>query len=141
MILLAYKIAFDAHKGQKDRGGKDYILHPLYVAKLVQSEEEKIVALLHDVIEDTDITLDDLRASGFPESVINALDAITKRPGETYSDYLERVVENPIALSVKIADITHNADLSRIPNPTEKDIARTAKYNEALKYLKARLSK
>lgn len=125
MILLALQIAAAAHKGQKDKGGNDYINHPLRVAELVEGEEEKMVAFLHDVIEDTRVTLEDLKSSGLSQSVIEAVDAITKRQGESYHDYIERLIQNPIALAVKIADIKHNVDLSRIPNPTKKDIQRT----------------
>lgn len=125
MILLALQIAAAAHKGQKDKGGNDYINHPLRVAELVEGEEEKMVAFLHDVVEDTRVTLEDLKSSGLSQSVIEAVDAITKRQGESYHDYIERLIQNPIALAVKIADIKHNVDLSRIPNPTKKDIQRT----------------
>lgn len=132
----AYKIACKAHKGQKDKGGNDYILHPCAVANMLETDIEKAVAYLHDVVEDTDITFDDLRNEKFPLTVINAVDAITKRKGETYDDYIARVAENKIARIVKIADMTHNSDISRISNPTLKDIERVNNYNKKIKKLK-----
>lgn len=136
-IEKALSIATAAHEGQVDKGGKPYIEHPIYVASLVNSESEKIVALLHDVIEDTDITLKDLYHQGFSKHILIAVDAITKRSNEGYTEYLERLCQNSIAISVKIADMTHNSDISRISNPTVKDYDRVKKYQEKIEFLKA----
>jgi len=137
IVQVALKLATIAHSGQIDKGGKPYILHPISVAKIVETEEEKTVALLHDVIEDTPVTLEELRENGLPESVVVAVDVLTKRPGVDYGDYIQRVKQNPLALAVKIADMTHNMDLSRIQNPSAKDYARIEKYNRVLRELKA----
>ena len=135
MLDLALKIATEAHKGQKDKGGRDYINHPLTVASLCDTEEEKIVALLHDVVEDTDVTLQNLKDYGFSSEILDAVNCITKKPGVSYDDYLLKVKNNELARKVKIADMTHNSDISRIPNPTDKDYARVEKYKEKIQYL------
>ncbi len=126
-----------AFEEKKDKGGKPYIEHLLFVANKMETEEEKIVALLHDIVEDIEgITLDTLRQMGYSEKIVKAVDAMTKRKGEDYEDYLKRVKQNPIARKVKLADIEHNMDLSRIENPTEKDYERIEKkYKKALKLL------
>lgn len=135
----AIEIATQAHAGQLDKAGKPYISHPLAVMGLVNTETEKIVAVLHDVVEDTPVTLDDLKAQGFRDEVLTAIQAITKVDGEDYTAYLERVKANPIALKVKIADMTHNMDLSRIAEPTAEDHERLSKYQTILPELKAAL--
>lgn len=134
---LALNISREAHFGQKDKGDKPYIEHPLAVAASFTDEIRIAVALLHDVIEDTEITLTDLKARGVPVAVLEALDAITKRKEESYETYLSRVKANKEALDVKLADLRHNMDLSRIPNPTKKDKARLDKYTFAVKFLTA----
>lgn len=131
MLEKARKIAETAHAGQVDKGGQPYILHPLWVAERCETAEEKIVALLHDVIEDTDRTVEDLRQEGFSETVLQAVACLTHREGESYMDYVERVCRNPLAARVKLADLSDNMDLSRIPHPTEKDLARVEKYKKA----------
>jgi metal dependent phosphohydrolase len=136
---LAYNIASKAHKGQKDKGGEDYFNHPLTVSNKLSGEKDKIVALLHDVIEDTDVTVNDLREAGFSDEVVLAVSVITKKDGEDYEEYLNRVKQNPIALRVKIADMEHNSDISRIKNPTEKDLKRLEKYRIRLKELRETL--
>ena len=118
----AIEISTKAHKGQKYKAGKDYINHPMTVAAMVNEDNEKIVAYLHDVVEDTNVTLADLKEVGFDNDVIEAIDAITKRDGENYDDYIYRVSNNKIAKQVKIADMTHNSDISRFDNPSQKDI-------------------
>ena len=132
---LALSIAQTAHKGQVDKAGIDYIQHPIHVASLVTTEEEKAVALLHDVIEDSDITLTDLLNQGVPEHVLKAVSILTKDKKLTYQDYLARIKTNEIATKVKLADLKHNSDLSRISKPTAKDIERVEKYKKAIKYL------
>lgn len=132
----AYKIAYQAHKGQKDKGGNDYILHPCAVANMLESDIDKAVAYLHDVVEDTEITIDDLKELDFPDIIINAVDAITKRKNETYDAYIERVAKNNIAKKVKLADIKHNLDITRIENPTMKDYKRINNYKNKIEKLK-----
>lgn len=134
MLNKALMLSYMAHKDQVDKGGSPYYLHPIYVALNVNSEDEKIVALLHDIIEDTDITLDDLKSEGFSDEIINAVDAITHRD-ESYEIYIQKVKTNAIATVVKIADIKHNMDTSRLKKITEKDIKRVEKYKKALAYL------
>ncbi|RII33640.1 GTP pyrophosphokinase [Clostridium chromiireducens] len=131
MIEKAILIAVNAHKGQVDKGGSPYILHPLRLMFSREDEAEKICAVLHDVIEDTDVTLDYLREKGFSKEVLSALDALTRRKGETYEEFIDRIIENKIACNVKLADLNDNMDISRIKNPTEKDYERLEKYKKA----------
>lgn len=131
ILEKALELAIIYHRGQVDKGGNSYILHPLSVMGKVCKIEEKIVAVLHDVVEDTQLTINDLRDEGFPEFIVDAINAITKRRKESYDTYLFRVKCNPISLVVKLADLSENLDLSRIPNPTEKDYLRLDKYRRA----------
>ena len=131
----AYEIAKKAHLGQIDKAGEDYIKHPEKVASFVNSDEEKAVAYLHDVIEDTELTLEDLREYGFSEEVLEAVDVITKKKGQDYQTYLNSVKENKLARMVKLADLRHNSDLTRLINITEKDIERKEKYQKAIDFL------
>ena len=133
----AYEIAKKAHLGQIDKAGEDYIKHPEKVASFVNSDEEKAVAYLHDVIEDTELTLEDLREYGFSEEVLKAVDVITKKKGQDYQTYLNSVKENKLARVVKLADLRHNSDLTRLINITEKDIERKEKYQKAIDFLKS----
>jgi (p)ppGpp synthase/HD superfamily hydrolase len=135
LLALAKRIALTAHEGQVDKAGAPYWHHPAFVADHVTSPEAKVVAWLHDVVEDTEWSLDDLRTEGIWPEIVEGVDAITKRAGEAYECYLDRVKANPFALAVKLADLTHNMDLSRIANPTEKDFARIEKYRWAVDYL------
>lgn len=131
----ALAIAKDAHKGQVDKAGMDYIQHPLFVASLVEGELAKTVALLHDVVEDSDWTLGDLRKEGLPEEVVQAVGIITKKRNENYEEYILRVKQNPLARQVKLADLYHNSDLSRLANVTDRDRKRVAKYQQAIAFL------
>lgn len=131
----AYEIAKRAHLGQIDKAGEDYIKHPEKVASFVNSDEEKAVAYLHDVIEDTELTLEDLREYGFSEEVLKAVDVITKKKGQDYQTYLNSVKENKLARVVKLADLRHNSDLTRLIDITEKDIERKEKYQKAIDFL------
>ena len=136
-IRKALRIAKEAHGITKDRGGADYIFHPIRVALGCETAEEKVVALLHDVVEDTHITLDDLRKE-LPPHIINAVDAITRREGETYEDFVQRTKLDPIARKVKILDLLDNLDESRMPSPaTEDDMERRIKYTRALAELES----
>lgn len=132
---LALKIATEAHKGQVDKAGVPYINHPLTVASLVDTEEEKIVALLHDTIEDTSITEQDLIDYGFPNEIVKAVKLLTHNKNVPYMDYVAKIKDNELARKVKIADLTHNSDLSRLKEITDKDKKRYKKYQKALLYL------
>ena len=132
----AIQIAVEAHSGVQDRGGKAYILHPLSVMMRVETDAEKIVAVLHDVIEDTDWTFDNLREEGFSEEIIEALESVTKTSDEEdYEQFVLRAQKNKIGRKVKIADIKENLDVTRLSELTEKDTARINKYKKALRLL------
>lgn len=131
---LAQEIAIRAHAGQVDRAGEPYIRHPIAVSALVQGDTEKIVALLHDVVEDTPITLESIRVL-FGDTIADAVGLVTHEPGVDYFEYVRRAGTNPIAKAVKIADLTHNSDPRRMKNPTEKDARRLEKYAKALEIL------
>ena len=136
-IDRAIMIASIAHSGQKDKAGKPYILHPLRVMFSVETEEQKIVAVLHDVIEDTYIQTQHLREHGFSEDIINAIESVTKKEGESRMDAAKRTKLNIIGTVVKLADLKDNMDLSRIAIPTEKDLLRIAKYEEVKNFLES----
>lgn len=131
----AYEIASMAHKNQKDKGGIEYINHPVAVSMLVGSLEEKTVALLHDVVEDTHVTLEQLKSFGFNDNVIAAIDAISRKAGESTNDYMNRVKNNELACSVKKADLLHNMDISRLKVVKKKDLERLDKYQYIYNYL------
>lgn len=135
LFILALEIAEDAHSGQEDKGGNAYIKHPITVASMLDSEEEKVVALLHDVIEDSAYTLEDLREAGIPKHLLEAIDLLTKKESVSYDDYLKGVKGNKLARVVKIADLLHNSELKRLKRVTQKDIDRQAKYRKAIIYL------
>ncbi len=134
---IAKQIATKAHQGQLDKADQPYITHPEFVASQVTGDEAKAVAWLHDVVEDTPVTFADLHAAGLSESVIAGVAAITKRDDEDYESYLGRVAANPLARAVKLADLTHNMDLSRLKVITDKTRERLEKYKSAF----AKLSK
>ena len=126
----AIEIAKKAHAGQFDKAGKPYIFHPVRVMLRVDNEFEKMVAVLHDVVEDTSVTLEDLKREGFLPDVVQAIDALTKRPGESRLDAAKRAAAHPLARIVKMADNAENMDLSRLPNPTAKDYERLREYEQ-----------
>jgi len=132
LLQKAIDLAHQAHAQQVDKGGQPYINHPLRVMAKMETLQEKIVAVLHDVVEDSDLTLEDLLVQGFPADIVDSIAALTKIAGEEYETYLQRVMENAIALRVKIADMTDNLDISRIPHPTAKDWQRLNKYQQIL---------
>src|SRR5512133_1506184 len=136
LLGRAIEIAAEAHKGQKDRYGAPYILHPIRVLARVDSDIERIVAILHDVVEDTDWKFSDLEKEGFPTEVISALRAVTKQEGEEYKDFVKRSAADPIARQVKIADLEDNMDVRRMPVVDEKAQERLQKYLDAWTELK-----
>ena len=131
----AIQIAVQAHTGQKDKRGAPYILHPLHLMSKMHTDPERIVAILHDVVEDSDWTLAQLRDEGFSDEVLAAIDCVTHRADEPYKDFIERANLNPLARTIKIADLLHNMDASRILTLTDKDVARIRKYQKALAVL------
>jgi (p)ppGpp synthase/HD superfamily hydrolase len=133
----AIAIAATAHAGQVDKGGAPYILHPLKVMLRMSTLEERIVAVLHDVVEDCGVSLDDLRTEGFSEEVLMAIESVTKVPGESYEDFVDRAAQNAIGRVVKLADLEENSDLSRIASPSWEDLERIEKYRRAMGRLRA----
>lgn len=132
----------NAHAGQFDRGGNPYILHPLKVMHYLKTTDEELmcIALGHDVVEDTDVTYQDLRAAGMTDRVINGIRALTKQPGQTYEEYKQGVFASRDAMLVKSADLRHNTDIRRLKGVTEKDIARMAKYHTFYLEIQSRLN-
>ena len=129
----AIAIAAEAHAGQVDKAGAPYVLHPLRMMLAVQTLDERIVAVLHDVCEDCPgWDFDRLRREGFSEAVLAALETVTKREGESYEDFVRRAGANPIGRAVKLADLQDNSDLSRIAAPTAQDMERVEKYRRAI---------
>ncbi len=135
LLERAIGIAVEAHRGQKDRYGVPYILHPLRVMARVDTDTEKTVAILHDVVEDTHWTLADLKREGFSEQVLAALDGVTKREGEAYEDFVRRSASHPLARRVKLADLEDNMDLRRIKSVGPEDTQRLQKYLAAWQQL------
>lgn len=131
----AIAIAAKAHTGQTDKGGDPYIMHPLRLMFKVVGDNERICAVLHDVVEDSDTTLEDLRNGGFSEAIVSAIDNLTKRPGETRIEAAHRAALSPISLAVKLADVTDNMNLTRIKEPSEKDLARLEEYKKVKEFL------
>jgi len=129
-------LATEAHAGQVDKAGKPYILHPLRLMLSLSDETAQIVALLHDVVEDTPITLDDLRQRGYSEAIITAVDCLTRRDEETYQQFVARAKANPIARWVKLADIEDNMDIRRLQTISEKDTERLQRYRDAWQFLR-----
>lgn len=135
-LARAIEIATEAHKGQVDKAGNEYIGHPLRVMEMGKTEEEKIVGVLHDVVEDTDWSFDMLEAEGFAPEIIAALKCVTKiSENENYDSFIERVKKNPLATAVKINDLTDNMDIRRLPYLSDKDVKRLKKYLKAYKKL------
>ena len=135
MTKRAMKLCFAAHRDQTDKSGMPYVFHPFHLAEQMTDELTTVTALLHDVVEDTTYTLDDLRRMGFPDEVIGALTLLTHDPAVPYLDYVARISSDPIAKAVKLADLRHNSDLTRLDHPSEKDLARVEKYRKAIRLL------
>ena len=131
----AMKLCFEAHKNQKDKSGMPYVFHPFHLAEQMTDELTTVAALLHDVVEDTDYTFEDLRDMGYPEKVLEALMLLTHDDATPYLAYVERLKENPIASAVKLADLRHNSDLSRLDHVDQKALDRVEKYKKAIALL------
>ena len=138
IVAIAERIAREAHAGQTDKSGLPYIGHPAHVAAAVASESSEVqcVAWLHDVIEDTPVTPEDLLAAGIPQVVVDAVLAMTHRADEGYFEYVARVKQNPLARIVKLADLAHNMDLTRLAEIRPRDLERQAKYQRAVEMLR-----
>ncbi|USF29868.1 hypothetical protein [Clostridium sp. MD294] len=135
MLEKAILFALKAHSGQKDKAGKNYILHTLRVMLCFEKEQQQIVAVLHDVLEDSEMTEQDLKKAGFSQQIIEAVVCLTKKEGECYFNYIQRVKQNDVARVVKLADLEDNMNLKRIQNVTQKDIQRVEKYKKAKEML------
>lgn len=133
----ALRICFDAHRDQVDKSGLPYVFHPFHVAEQMETEEEICTALLHDVLEDTPMTREELGREGFPQSVLDALTLLTRDPAVPYMEYIAAVKENALARRVKLADLAHNSDSGRLDRLTEKDLKRLKKYSAARAVLEA----
>ena len=132
---IALELAVEKHKNQTDKAGNPYILHPLHVMENVNSKEGKIVAILHDIIEDTDITEDYLLKIGLSKRIVDAVVALTRSEDMDYQEYIKNLSSNSLAKEVKLADLEHNMDLKRLPTLEEKDLERNRKYQIAYHYL------
>ncbi len=136
-IEKAIEIAARAHAGQVDKAGAPYVFHPLRLMLAVGTPRERMAAVLHDVVEDTSVTLADLRDAGFSTEVLEAVEALTKKEGETRMDAAHRAARNPVALVVKLADVIDNMDPRRISCPDENDRARLKEYENVRKFLES----
>ena len=135
LTKMALKISFDAHKNQVDKSGMPYVYHPFHLAEQMDDEYTTCVALLHDVVEDTDITLDDLKKEGFPKEVTDAIVLMTHDDDVPYLEYVAKIKRNPLTTSVKLADLKHNSDLTRLDEVDSKALERVEKYRKAIQIL------
>lgn len=135
LVEKAISIALKAHAGQIDKAGAPYIMHPLRLMMQMKTENEMLVAVLHDVVEDSDTTLEDLKIAGFPDEVLQAVNILTHRETDSYEQYLAGIKPNPLARAVKLADLHDNSQLSRIKTPLAKDFQRIEKYRKAISFL------
>lgn len=135
MTKAALKLCFDAHKEQLDKSGLPYVFHPFHIAEQMPDEDCTVVALLHDVIEDTEYRLENMRELGFSERILTALTLMTHDTDIPYLDYVRNLKSNSIARTVKLADLKHNSDLSRLSVVTDKDLQRVEKYKIAIRLL------
>jgi (p)ppGpp synthase/HD superfamily hydrolase len=133
----AIALAVEAHRGQRDKADAVYILHPLRVMFRVETEHERMAAVLHDVVEDTPVTCEHLASLGYPAEVLDALKCLTRASDETYEAFIERVLPNALARRVKLADLEDNMDMRRMPTTTAKDVERLGRYRAAYARIKA----
>jgi (p)ppGpp synthase/HD superfamily hydrolase len=136
LLDQAIRLAAEAHAGQTEKNGRPYVLHPLRLMFKMHDELEMAAAVLHDVVEDTDWTLERLTAAGFPSELVRVVDCLTRRPGAPYVRYTRRAAANPVARRVKLADLEDNLDLRRLPALAAKDLARTLRYHRAWRTLR-----
>ena len=136
LTKMALRLCFDSHKEQTDKTGMPYVFHPFHLAEQMDDEISTVCALLHDVVEDTDMTLGQLGEMGFPNQVLEVLNLLTHREEVPYMDYVREIAKNPIAKKVKLADLAHNSDATRLDYVDERMAARFNKYKEAMAILK-----
>ncbi len=136
LLEKALMIATKAHAGQLDKAGAAYVFHPIRVSLKCCSIEERIVALLHDTLEDTDVTVSYLLSEGFPRNIIDAIISVTRNEGESYEDFIKRCVLNPIGKEVKLRDLEDNMDMTRLPKVSVNDMERLNRYIKAYRFLK-----
>ena len=135
LLEKAIQIAVKAHSGQTDKAGAAYIFHPIRVANRCKTDEERIVALLHDTIEDTEVTAEYLLMEGFPHNIVDAILSVTRNDDEIYDDFIKRCRLNPSGRQVKLHDLEDNLDVTRLPQIIEEDLPRLNKYLKAYKFL------
>lgn len=135
MTKKALKLCFDAHKNKADKSGMPYVFHPFHLAEQMKDENTTIVALLHDVVEDTDIGFDKISEKGFSDEIIEALKLLTHDKSVPYEEYIAKIKTNEISKAVKLADLTHNSDLTRLDTIDEKALKRSEKYKKSIKTL------
>lgn len=135
MTKKTINLMYEVHQGQKDKGGFPYCFHPYQVAQGMKDEISCTCALLHDVVEDTDVTFGDIEAMGFPKEVTDVLKLLTHEEGIPYMEYVRNLSKDPVARKVKLADLKHNSDLTRLNTVTDKDLQRIEKYREAIAFL------
>ena len=135
MTKKATILLFEKQKNQVDKSGLPYVFHPFHVAEQMKDEITTTVALLHDLLEDTEVTVEELKQMGFPKEVTDALQILTRNKTEDYYDYIQRIGENPVARAVKIKDLEHNMDLTRLEQISESDLERLEKYKKSYQYL------
>lgn len=135
LVGKAVRIAAQAHDGQTDKAGEAYILHPLRMMSRCRTDAQRIVALLHDVVEDSPVTLEDLAGEGFPPEITAGIDGMTRRQGESYEEFISRASQNPLSASVKRLDLEDNLNTLRLTELTEQDMSRLQKYHAAYRHL------
>lgn len=135
LLEIALSIASTAHKGQVDKGGQAYIMHPIRVMGRCKTDEERIVSLLHDTVEDTEVSLDELEKKGFSREIIDAIESVTRKKDESYREFIVRASKNPIGKQVKIHDLEDNMDITRLDSLSDKDARRLNKYIHSYRYL------
>ncbi len=138
MTKKAVNLMYEKHKDQKDKSGLPYVFHPWHVAESMDDEISTVVALLHDVVEDTDTTMEDIRAMGFPEEVCRSLGLLTHDKNTAYEEYIVRISADPVAAKVKLSDLKHNSDLTRLPEHDAKALIRLEKYERCMAFLEGR---
>lgn len=136
MLEKALALTLQAHTGQTDRAGHPYILHPLRLMSKCRTTDEMVICLLHDVVEDSNITINHLRENGFPKHIVSAVEALTRRKMENWDDYIDRVLKNPLSVKIKQLDLQDNMNLLRLDELSEKDLNRMQRYHRAWKKLK-----
>ena len=134
----ALKLCFEVHSNQIDKSGMPYVYHPFHLAEQMTDEATTVVALLHDVLEDSDLLIDDLSKMGLSKEMLEAIILLTHDKAVTYMEYIHKIAENPIARTVKLADLRHNSDLTRLDVVTDSDISRCKRYQKAINFLEER---